>query len=176
MLKKPLFIAVLIVFASITSCKKALTVNFNVSDTETFTIPPNSVLNLPPIISPPISSNNWSGTFQNNNTDKNHVQGCKLTNLRLTITNPQGKSFGFVKSIHIYIQSTNLPDEEIAYIDNIPTTAGSTITLTTDNVDLTSYVKADSFTLNIQTTLQENNSDNVDVTASMTFNVTAAVL
>ena len=176
MIKKSIFIVAVIFLAAFSSCKKGLTVNFDVKDSEEFTIPPNSILTLPPIITPPVSTNNWSGSYSNNNTDKNHVQSCKLTNLTLTIKSPQGKTFGFVKSIHVYIQSSNLPTTEIAYIDNNPTTAGGTITLIPDDVDLTSFVKADSFTLSIQTTLQENNGDNVDVQSDMTLHVVASVL
>ena len=100
----------------------------------------------------------------------------KLSSLTLTITNPSGKTFGFIKSIQIYIQAPGLPNTEIAHINDNPTTAGSTISLTPDNVDISSYAKADNFTLDVESTVQQNNGDNVDVRADMTFNVTAAVL
>ena len=179
MQKKSLFLFILCLSVSFFSCKKGgLTVNFDVNTSENFTIPPSAttIAILQPIFTLPFNTTSWENQYSINNTDKNHIQSCKLTSLTLTITGPQGQTFGFVQSIHIFIQATNLPEVEVAYIDNNPTSAGSTITLTPDNVDLSAYAKADSFTLGIETTTQQSNANSVDVTANMTLHIVANVL
>lgn len=179
MKKNPVFLVIICLLIALLGCKKgALTTSFDVSDTENFTIPPSTgtIGLLQPILTPSFSTDSWQGSYSNNNTDKNHIQSCKLTNLTLTVTGPQGQTFGFVQSIHIYIQSPNLPNVEVAYIDNNPTSAGPTITLTPDNVDLSAYAKADSFTLSVQTTTQQNNTNSVDVQSNMTLHIVANVL
>ena len=180
MKKNPIFIFIICLSISFLGCKKGgPTVSFDVNDTETFTIPPNATpfSILDPIFTPPFNTTSWENQYSINNTDKNHIKSCTLTNLTLTITSPQGQTFGFVQKIHIYIQATNLPQVEVAYIDNNPTTAGSTITLIPDNnVDLSAYAKADSFTLGIKTTTQQSNPNNVDVQSNMTLHIVANVL
>ena len=180
MRKKLLFLFILCISVSLLDCKKGgLTVNFDVNTSENFTIPPNAATIgiLQPIFTPPFNTTSWENKYSINNTDKNHIQSCKLTNLTLTITGPQGQTFGFVQSLHIFIQAPNLPEVEVAYIDNNPTSAGSTITLTPDNnVDLSAYAKADSFTLGIETTTQQSNVNSVAVQADMTLHVVANVL
>ena len=177
--KRILLLFILCLSISLLGCKKSgLTTSFDVSDTENFTIPPNAapISLLPSLFTPPFATSSWQGTYSNNNTDKNHIQKCTLKSLSLTITSPQGKTFGFVQSIKIYIQSPNLPDVEVAHIDNNPTTAGSTINLTPDDIDLSAYAKSDSFTLRVETTTQQNNPDNVDVQSNMTLHIVANVL
>jgi len=176
-MKKSLFIVLILGVLISEGCKKnPLDVNFTVTDSEQFTIPPNSSLGLLSIITPAFSTNSWSGTYSTNNTDKNHLKSLKLKSLTLTITAPSGKTFGFLKSIDIYIQGANQPDTKIASIDNIPANAGSTLTLNTEDVDLSPYAKGDSFTLKVDSTPQSSNTDNVDVTSNEVFDVTASVL
>jgi len=176
-MKRNLFFLGLLTIAIFAGCNKnALDANFTVTDTETFTIPPTSGISLLPIITPPFSTNSWSGTYSTNKTDKDHLKSLKLKSLTLTITNPPGKGFGFLKSIDIYIQAPNQPDTKIATIDNIPANAGGTLTLNTLDVDLTPYAKADNFTLKINSTPQSSNPDNVDVKSDAVFDVTASVL
>jgi hypothetical protein len=176
-MKKNLFLILIFGIVILSSCKKnSLDANFNVNDSENFQIPPNSVLSLPPILTPPFATSTWQGDFSNNNTDKNHIKQLKLKKLILTITNPSGKTFGFIKSIDIYIEANNLPDTKIAYIDNNSTNSGSVINMNCVDVDISSYAKADNFTLKIISTPQQSNTDYVDVRADMTFNVIASVL
>jgi hypothetical protein len=176
-MKKNLFLVFILGLSILSACKKnSLDANFNVTDSENFTIPPNSILSLPPIITPPFATSTWQGDFSNNNTDRNHIKQLKLKTLTLTITNPPGKTFGFIKSIDIYIQSSNLPDTKIAYIDNNPTTAGQVIHMNCIDVDISAYAKADNFSLKVSSTPQQSNTDNVDVRADMSFNVVASVL
>lgn len=156
--------------------KNSLDANFTVTDSENFTIPPNSILTLPPIITPPFSTSSWQGTYSNNNTDKNHIKSLKLKSLTLTITSPSGKTFGFLKSIDIYIQAPNLADTKIATIDNIPSNIGGTLNMNTIDVDLSPYAKSDNFTLQVNSTPQSTNTDNVNVRSDAVFNVTASVL
>lgn len=180
MKRNPIILFILCLSISLIGCKKGgPTVAFNVSDSENFTIPanPTAISILSPVFTPPFNTTSWENQYSINNTDKNHIKSCNLTDLTLTITSPSGQTFGFVKSIHIFIQATNLPQVEVAYIDNNPTTAGTTITLIPDNnVDLSAYAKADSFTLGVETTTQQSTVNDVNVQANMTLHIVANVL
>jgi hypothetical protein len=176
-MKKSHFLILFVCVGLMAGCAKStLDANFNVKDSENFTIPPNSLLSLPPILTPPFATSSWQGDFSNNNTDKAHLKSLKLKSLLLTITNPPGKTFGFIKSIDIYIQAPNLADTKIAFIDNNPSNAGSTINMNVVDVDIAAYAKSDHFTLKVVSTPQATNTDNVDVKADMSFNVIASVL
>jgi len=74
---------------------------------------------LPFEIPTPDITTNSEQELNNNNTKANLVKDVSLEELKLTIVSPSGKTFSFLKSVHIYI-STNDDDEvELAYKDNI---------------------------------------------------------
>jgi hypothetical protein len=176
-MKKLLFALLLVSLTTVFSCtKNNLEADFTVTDTENFTIPPNSILTLPSILTPAFPTSTWQGDFTNNNTDKNHIKELKLKTLTLSITNPPNKTFGFIKNIEIYIQAKNLPDTKIAYIENNSPNSGSVLNMNVVDVDISAYAKADSFTLRVESTPQQTNTDNVDVKADMSFAVKANVL
>jgi hypothetical protein len=177
MKKISLAIMSLFLIFSIGGCKKGElgTVSFDQSQSVDFVIPHNSVLALPNIITPAVSTN-WSANFSNHNTDKDHLRELKLKTLTLNITGPAGKTWGFMKSIDIYIQADGLSETKIAYNEDIPDNSGQSISLNTVDVDLTPYAKKDNFTLRVQSTTRELNPDDVDVRADMVFGVTANLL
>jgi hypothetical protein len=93
------------------SCKKILNLlTFQVNDSTTFQLPatapapgplPNPVITLPGIT----VNSTASSTYQNNNTAADYVQDVTLDRLALTITDPAGQNFDFVKSISISIST-----------------------------------------------------------------------
>ena len=171
---KLLFLPVVfaILFSGI-SCKKIddlLTFTINVENN--FTIGASSPINLPIDILTPQVATNSTQQFQNNNSDVNRVKDIKLKTVDLQITNPPGKTFSFLESVHIYI-STNASDEiELAYLDNISTTANS-ISLITTTASLDKYVKASSYSLRTKIVTKQALTQNVDVKNLCQFQVTA---
>lgn len=167
------FAFLILMLATVAGCKKDLAdVNFTISQSTTFTIQPNSILQLPDVLTGNINEN-WQGDFSSNNADVNKIDELKLNSLALTITSPDGKTWGFMQSIAIYIQAEGLPETKMAYIDNIPENAGRTINLTTTSADLRQYVQKNSFTLRIASSARSYNPDTINARADMVFGVKA---
>jgi hypothetical protein len=166
----------LLIITAISACHKIDDLlTFSLSNQATFTVPASSPLNLPLEILTPDIATNSSQQFQNNNTRADLVKDVKLDELKLTILNPSGKTFSFLKSVHIYI-STNQNDEiELASQDNISSTASS-LNLTTTKQKLDAYVKASTYKLRTAIVTRETLTQDIDVKADMKFKVTADAL
>lgn len=100
-----------LVLLGFVSCKKILNLlTFQINDSTTFQLPataplPGGVAG-PVLTLPGITVNSTaSNTYQNNNTAADYVQDVTLDRLALTITDPAGQNFDFVKSISISIST-----------------------------------------------------------------------
>lgn len=157
-------------------CKKVdELLTFSISDETTFTVESTALLDLPVNIPTPDVTTNSNQKFENNNTSAALVKDIRLQSVRLTIKNPTGETFDFLKSIRLYI-STNSSDEiELASLDNIPVGI-STIELETTDDRLDAYVKSSSYQLRANVVTDEALSNDVDVKANIQFQVTAAPL
>ncbi len=172
--KKLLFIpAVIAILFSVISCKKIQDLlTFNVHVENNFTVAASGPLNIPIDILTPQVTTNSTEQFQNNNSDINRVKDIKLKKVDLQIVSPAGKTFSFLESVHIYV-STNANDEiELAYLDNISTTATS-ISLIPTSVSLDKYVKASSYRLRTKVVTKETLTQNIEVKNLCQFQVTA---
>ena len=172
--KKPLFLLAIttILFSGI-SCKKIedlLTFTVNVENN--FTVGASSPLNIPIDILTPQVTTNSTQQFQNNNSDVNRVKDIKLKKVDLQIISPAGKTFSFLQSVHIYV-STNANDEiELAYLDNISSTA-TAISLIPTSASLDKYVKASSYSLRTKIVTKQALTQNVEIKNGCQFQVTA---
>jgi len=170
-LKSSIIIIVLII--AISSCSlvdKLLT--FTISNTATIKIesglPVGGVFE---IVTPDITTNS-SKEFENNNTKANLVKDVKLNSLNLTITDPSGKSFSFLKSVRLYISTDSSDEIELAYLEDINTTA-NTISLIPNTAKLDKYVKASSYKIRTKAVLKETVTKDITIDANMKFKVTA---
>jgi hypothetical protein len=146
--------------------------SFTISNETSFQIKSTSPINLPTEIIMPDVTTNSSAEFQNNRTEAGLVKDVKLKSLNLTITSPDGKTFTFLKAIHLYISTTDSNEIELAYQDNINETTNR-IELISTNARLDQYIKADKYRIRTQVTLKETLTKDVTVKAGMTFRVTA---
>jgi len=171
--KLPFITALIAIVFSGISCKKIedlLTFSINIEND--FTVSATGPVNLPFEILTPQVTTNSTQQFQNNNSDVNKVKDIKLKTVELRIINPPGKTFSFLESVHIYV-STNANDEiELAYLDNISTTANS-ISLITTSASLDKYVKAPSYSLRTRIVTKQALTQNVDIKNLCRFQVTA---
>ncbi|SFA88211.1 hypothetical protein SAMN05660845_0790 [Flavobacterium swingsii] len=170
-MKTKIFLAIII--TSLISCNKIdELLTFSVTNQASFTVNSGFLVNSPLEIPTPDVTTNSSSNFSNNNTRADLVKDVKLQELKLTITNPTDKTFSFLKSVHIYI-STNANDEvELAYADNIVSTA-NTINLTCTSQRLDAYLKASSYKLRTKVTTKETVNQDVTIKADMRFSVVA---
>lgn len=162
------FFALFIISCSVVD--KLLT--FTVSNQTSFKIASGFPLNLATEIITPDVTTNSSAEFQNNNTKADLVKDVKLTELKLTITDPTDKTFSFLKSIHLYI-STDANDEiELAYLDNINSST-NTINLICTSQKLDKYIKASFYKIRAKAVVKETITKDITVKSDMKFKVTA---
>lgn len=148
-------ILVLGIILSIFGCKRIdkLT-QFDMEFNETVVIPSSTGINLPfNILTPDVETNSES-TFEVNDTRKDLIEEIILTSLDLTITSPSNADFSFLKSINVYISAEGLNEVKIAWKDNIPSDVKA-LNLDVTGVDLKEYIKADKFSLRLNTETDE---------------------
>lgn len=145
---------------------------FTISNETSIKIKSTSPINLPSEIITPDVTTNSSAEFQNNKTKASLVKDVKLRSLKLSITDPSDKTFTFLKSIHLYISTTDSDEIELAYQDNINNSMNTLDLICTDK-KLDQYIKADKYKIRTQVTIKETLTKDVTVKADMKFKVTA---
>jgi hypothetical protein len=145
---------------------------FTISNKADIQIKSGFPINAPFEVPTPDVTTNSSAEFGNNNTKASLVKDVKLRSLNLTIKSPEGKTFSFLKSIHLYISTDGSDEIELAYQDNI-NSSDKTIELTCTSERLDKYIKADNYKIRTSVTLKETLTQNVSIEAGMRFKVTA---
>ena len=154
------------------SCEKAKLLTFTLSYSSAFTISSGVPLNLPFDIPTPDVTTNSASEFESNKTAANLVKDVTLTDLKLTVTSPEGRNFDFLKAVHVFISLGGSDETEIAYIDDIPKGVTS-ITLTSTNARLDKYIKESTFSLKTRATTREILTQDVGMLCNMSVKVTA---
>jgi hypothetical protein len=166
----------LVVFISLCQCSKVNELlTFFISDQTTLRIENTAPVNLPFEVPTPEISTNSNQKFENNHTSANLVKDIKLNELRLTITNPVNKTFSFLKSIQVYISTTQNDEILLAHHDNVPADV-SMIALITTQEKLDHYIKSDSYKLRTKIITRETFTQAIDVQVDLKFKVTASGL
>lgn len=172
MFKKITF-ALFAAFLCFTACddvEDLLTFHFN--DRTRIRIESASPLSLPFEVATPAVTSNSQQQYDNNNTHADLVRDVKLEQLKLTIEAPAAKTFSFLKSIHVYISSSEAEEIELASLENISSTA-SILELVPTDQKLDAYAKSPSYTLRTEVVTDETLTDDVDVVVDLKFRVTA---
>lgn len=144
---------------------------FHMSDRTSITIE-SAGIGLPlDVITPDVTSNSQQ-EYENNNTHADLVKDVKLEQLKLTITDPSGKSFSFLKSIRIFISTSQENEIELASLTDITATTGI-IELIPTQQKLDTYAQASSYTLRTEVTTDETLTETVTVQVDLRFRVTA---
>ena len=172
-MKAQKFIALAIFVVITISCSVIDTLlTFTIDDETSFTIdsafPVGALFE---VVTPEISTNS-SKEFENNNTKADLVKDVKLTELKLTITEPTDKTFRFLKSIHLYIATDANDEIELAYLDDI-NSASNTINLICISQKLDKYIKAPSYKIRVKAVIKESLTQDITVKSDMKFQVTA---
>jgi len=172
---KNLFIFTFILFIS--SCEKVDEfTQFNLDYNSEVTIPSSTPLSLPfDLITPDMETNSESA-FSANDTRKDKVEEIELREAVLTIKSPNNSDFSFLKSIEAYISAEGLPEERIAWKDNVPENFGARLELETSNKNLEEYIKKDEFKVRLKTITDEAISQEHKVNVYTKFFVNAEVL
>lgn len=172
------FFAIIAFTFIISSCKliDKLT-QFNVPYSTSFTIPASLIPGILGDIFTPDITTNSEQVFTNNNTKADLVEKVLLKSLKLTITNPSGKKFDFLKSADVYVSADGLAEIKVASISNIDdATVGSSIDMTPTTDDLKEYLKKSKVKIRVSTTTDKIVTENVDVKVDAVFFVDAKIL
>lgn len=145
---------------------------FHINDHTAIRIESGIPLDLPLSIQTPSVSSNSQQQYENHNTRADLVKDVKLEELKLTITNPSGKTFSFLETIRIFISASGQPEIELASLENVAATA-DIITLLPTTQKLDAYAKASSYTLRTEITTDEALTESVDIQVDLKFRVTA---
>ncbi|WP_375578787.1 hypothetical protein ABWH96_17435 [Marivirga tractuosa] len=149
---------------------------FNIRNSAEFTIPSSSVINLPIDIGTPDVNTSSEQSFENNNTRADLVENVNLSELTLSITNPNDRTFSFVKSIEIYISNDSEGATLIAEIQDIPEDVGNELEMETTGASLDEYIKEDRYDLQFEVVTRETVNSDTDLKADMVFEVRAKTL
>jgi hypothetical protein len=169
-------LAILLVSFVTFNCEKIVDlITFTISNEVTIQIPSSTALNLPVGIPTPDVTTDSEQTFENHNTRASLVKDVKLSEVKLTITNPQGRTFSFLKSIHIYISTGQNNEILLAHLEEVPANVNNIVLIPTKE-RLDEYVKAASYKLRTSIVHDEMLTQDVDVRADLKFKVTAAPL
>ena len=174
-MKYKLLILAAVIFTAAGCEKLNQLFTFNINTQANIEVPASTIINTPFNIATPAINTNSTQEFQKNQTSANLIKEVVLDEMKLTISSPQGKTFSFMKSIHIYISTDDNAEVELAYLDNIPQNADSLIMVTTkENLD--KIIKASSFKLRTSIETRETISESTNIQMNMRFKVSASVL
>ncbi len=149
---------------------------FTIPYSRDFIIPKNVPVNTPYNIHLPYFATNSKKYFEDNKTDPDLLEGCRLTLMRGNILNQSEQDFSFLSSIHIFLKSKTLPEVEIAYKNTIPPGVGDTILLDIPDVELVNYIKEDSLGLHVLVSTNTTTTTDIEVHFLMKFVLDAKIL
>jgi len=174
---KKLILILAVIILTYGSCKEIdkLT-HFNMDYTSDITISSSFFVDIPFDIWTPDIPTNSTTTFENNDTRTDLIEEITLTNMSMTITSPATQTFDFLKTIEIYINAEGVDEKKIAWIENIPQTGLTKITLTTVDDDLKDYIKKDEYKLRSRTVTRQMISKSTDIEIKSSFFVDAKIL
>ncbi|MES2733614.1 MAG: hypothetical protein V4714_17855 [Bacteroidota bacterium] len=103
------------------------------------------------------------------------VSKANLDKVTLTVENPSGQTFQFIKSIRFFLQAEGLAEVEVANRFDIENSVGSSMELNATGVDLKEYLKKEKFRLRVEVVTDEVVIQSVQVKADLLFKVVILV-
>ncbi|UXP30654.1 hypothetical protein N6H18_09835 [Reichenbachiella agarivorans] len=149
---------------------------FNMKYTESVTIQSSTIIGIPISLNTPSIESNSESTFAGNNTKKELIEEIRLDQMDLTVTSPADGTFSFLESATLYISADGLDEIEIAYLEEVPEDAGSSISLDVTGVDLKEYLLQDSFQLRMKSSTDETIASDHQIEIYSVFFVDAKIL
>lgn len=172
-MKKAFFVSVLFFAFVITGCEKVDDLlTFYIEEEETITVESDFPVGALIPFTPITVTTNSEETFKNNKTRAELVKDVTLNRLNLTMTDPEGGNFDFLKKIEIYISSEDKDEVKIAYLDVVPANA-TTLNLKSTNAELDEFIKGETYNIRTKAELAKPISKDVTIKADMRFKVTA---
>ncbi len=130
----------------------------------TFSIPGAVPVGTPYVFTTPDVANPSSG-------QATLVRKATLEKATLSIENPAGQTFSFIKSLRFFLQVDGLPDVEVANQSTIDNNIGDTLNLNVTNAELRNYLKKDKYRLRTEIVTDEVVTKPVKIKADLVFKV-----
>lgn len=172
-MKHVFFVAVLVFAFVAAGCEKVDDLlTFYIEEEETITVESSFPVGALVPFTPVTVTTNSEETFKNNKTRAELVKDVTLNRLNLSITDPAGEDFDFLKKIEIYISSEGRDEVKIAYLDVVPANA-ATLNLKSTNAELDEFIKGETYNIRTKAELAKPVSGDITIKAAMRFKVTA---
>lgn len=174
---KRILVMLSLVAVGLSACEKVdkLT-QFTVTDRTALKIEAGPASLLPyDLYTPPVYSE-ASRELTFNNTKAEMLESVTLEEFRMVITQPFGRSWDFLKDIEVFIDADQLPEKKIAFEMDITDQINATLLLTTEDVQLTEYLKKGTYIIKTRLTTDKILTDDLDVSITTKFAVDAKVL
>lgn len=149
---------------------------FNLYYSQEITVSPGLGIGVPFTSSTPPFPTQSTIQFENNNTNANLVESCKLVELVAQITQPANYDFSFLNQAEIFISAPYMQEVKVAQIYNIPDDVGNELEFETTNVELLEYIKKDQLEIRISTVQDKVTLEEVKAKINMKFLVDAKIL
>jgi len=175
---KKLMFPLLLIVLGLTGCKSlSKLTQFDMDYNQSFTIPsiPTPIALPFPIQTPEIQTNSET-YFSSHNIDPDLIEKVSLKKLDLTISAPADGDFGFLKTIEISIAAEGQDDVKIAWLEDVPVGAGSTLSMNVSNVDLKAFIMKEKFNLKIKASTDEATTSEYTIDAKTVFSLDANIL
>ncbi|MFT7613413.1 MAG: hypothetical protein ACI9J3_002386 [Parvicellaceae bacterium] len=177
MRSKKIGICLLLVTIVLFGCKKAdkLT-QFNLKYDSSITIQSTTSINIPVNLFTPDIETNSEAEFAVHDTRKDKIQKITLSGMKVTITNPPGQEFDFLKDLEVFMSADGLAEIKIASKYNISNSIGVVLTMDVTGEDFQEYIKKDNFILRVRSVTDETLLQDVDLNIESTFWVDAKLI
>jgi hypothetical protein len=174
---KKILLSLFITFGLFTSCSviDELT-KFDLDYQTNYSVSSTTIINTPFNLDTPDVTTESESSFENNNTHKDLIESIKLKTIKVTIEAPENGDFNFLKEIHIYINTENVEEIEIANSFDLENTDSGVLELDVLGQELKDYIKEDRFNLRVKTVTDETISETHDIVIDTKFRVDAKIL
>ncbi len=157
------------------SCEKiedAISFGFNIRND--FTLPPNIPINTPFNLPGIPMDYNADGTFEQNNTKAELVKEIKLDYFKLTITEPVGQDFTFVKDVELKLNKDGVGEKLIAWKYDVSEDVGQVLDLEVTPDALDAYLKSnEGLTMSLRVTTDKLTTKEVKISSDIRVRVKA---
>ncbi|MBE2247647.1 MAG: hypothetical protein IAE67_10350 [Candidatus Competibacteraceae bacterium] len=150
--------------------------HFTLHYDEEITISPGLGIGIPYTSATPSFPTNTAIPFQNNNTNKDLLEGCRLSSMRAELLTPDGYDFSFLNTIEVFLSAPLMAEVKIAFANDIPETIGTELVFSMTNEELVEYIKQDNLIIRITTTQDKITTQEVKAQLYMSFFVDANIL
>lgn len=154
------------------SCKKK-PVEFDINYTNTVTIPATAVsINVPADFDSPEISTDSKNKFSSHNTARELIDEIKMTKFDLSVANG---NLDFLKSLKIYLKTSELGDILIASKTNIPQGVTS-LAMDLQDVNIKEYIFKDKIQFRVNVTIKTGMTDTQQIKMDQTVHVKASIM